>query len=157
MASALKRAMRDSQKSRNDFCLDGGCERSTSPNTGREGRLAVAPLPCQTRYLRLHKHGRHIRCIVSFVPLVEDRIRGWQLVAIRCQSAATWVVSVADEWRSVSDWTCHFLCHLLAPRSSTLVGKKCGGDNTLTWVQWCQETAKAERSTCLPLRKGSAE
>ena len=114
---------REGRKRRNDICLDGGCEGSTSPNPGREGRLAVTRMPCPTRYLRLHKHGRHIR-------LTSARIRDWQIDAMRCRPVCHYSgyesgrrLSFGDEWRGVSDQTYHFLCHTLAPRSAALVGE----------------------------------
>ena len=80
----------------------------------------------------VHKHGPHMRYIVGFVLLVNDRIGDWQIDAIRRRPVCYYLgyvgerrLSFGDEWRGVSGWSYHFLCHLLAPQS--------GGDPP-TWV-----------------------
>ena len=143
MASDLKRSMREKAKrGETTFALTTDVkEAHRQIPVAREGRLAVARMPCPAQYLRLHKHGRHIRNILSFVLQVGD----WQIDAVRRRPVCHNLgyvggsrLSFGDEWRGVSDWSYHFLCRLLASQSPALVGEDVWWRHPhMCWVSNC--------------------
>ena len=141
MASYLKRAMREKAKSgETTFSLTAGVKEA-------HRQIPVARedwwlLGCRVRrgtYVYTHTHGRHIRYIASFVLLVEDRIRDWQIDAIRCRPVCYYLgyvsgrpLSREDEWRRVSDWTYHF--SLSSARTASHVWVSNCSTSPIYWV-----------------------